>query len=132
MRTIQTDILILGSGGAGLFAALHAHQAAPELSITIAVKGLLGKCGCTRMVQGGYNVALAAGDSVERHFMDTIEGGAWLPDQELAWRLVTGAVERVHELRDVRDGLLDDERVALVNAQGRGDSNCDHDNSKLL
>src|ERR1035437_783405 len=100
MRKIKTDILILGSGGAGLFAALHAHQANPELSITVGVKGLLGKCGCTRMVQGGYNVALAAGDSVERHFMDTIEGGKWLPDQDLAWKLVTLAVERVHELEN--------------------------------
>src|SRR5512140_2506668 len=100
MQTIQTDILILGSGGAGLFAALHAHRANPALSITIAVKGLLGKCGCTRMVQGGYNVALAAGDSIERHFMDTIEGGKWLPDQDLAWRLVNGAVERIHELEN--------------------------------
>jgi fumarate reductase flavoprotein subunit len=45
-------------------------------------------------------VALAAGDSVERHFMDTIEGGKWLPDQDLAWRLVTGAVERIHELEN--------------------------------
>jgi fumarate reductase flavoprotein subunit len=96
----QTDILILGSGGAGLFAALHAHQAAPELKITVAVKGLLGKSGCTRMVQGGYNVALAAGDSIERHFMDTIEGGKWLPQQELAWTLVTKAVERIHELEN--------------------------------
>jgi fumarate reductase flavoprotein subunit len=34
--------------------------------------------------QGGYNVALAPGDLVERHFMDTIEGGKWLPDQDLA------------------------------------------------
>ncbi|HVB49623.1 MAG TPA: FAD-binding protein, partial [Burkholderiales bacterium] len=100
MREIATDILILGSGGAGLFAALHAHKAAPELAITVAVKGLLGKCGCTRMVQGGYNVALAAGDSVERHFMDTIEGGKWLPDQELAWKLVTLAVERIRELEN--------------------------------
>lgn len=100
MKTIQTDILILGSGGAGLFAALHAHQHNPELSITVAVKGLLGKTGCTRMVQGGYNVALAAGDSVERHFMDTIEGGKWLPDQDLAWTLVETAVERIHELEN--------------------------------
>jgi len=100
MRRLQTDILILGAGGAGLFAALHAHQTAPELSITVAVKGLLGKCGCTRMVQGGYNVALAAGDSVERHFMDTIEGSKWLSDQDLAWTLVTKAVERVHELEN--------------------------------
>ena len=100
MRSLDTDILILGAGGAGLFAALHAHKANPELSITVAVKGLLGKCGCTRMVQGGYNVALAKEDSVERHFMDTIEGGKWLPDQELAWKLVTLAVERIHELEN--------------------------------
>jgi fumarate reductase flavoprotein subunit len=100
MKKYKTDILILGSGGAGLFAALHAQQANPALSITVAVKGLLGKCGCTRMVQGGYNVALAEGDSVERHFMDTIEGGKWLPDQELAWKLVSGAVERIHELEN--------------------------------
>lgn len=100
IATLETDILILGSGGAGLFAALHAHQTNPKLHITIAVKGLLGKCGCTRMVQGGYNVALAEGDSVERHFMDTIEGGKWLSDQELAWTLVSKAVERIHELEN--------------------------------
>ena len=100
VRRLQTDILILGSGGAGLFAALHAHQADPTLAITIAVKGLLGKCGCTRMVQGGYNVALAAGDSIERHFMDTIEGSKWLANQDLAWTLVTKAVERVRELEN--------------------------------
>src|SRR5262245_10725547 len=100
MRRLKTDILILGAGGAGLFAALHAHQTDPSLSITVAVKGLLGKCGCTRMVQGGYNVALAPEDSVERHFMDTIEGGKWLPDQELAWLLVTVAVERIRELEN--------------------------------
>ncbi len=100
LRRVETDILILGSGGAGLFAALHAHQAAPQLNITIAVKGLLGKCGCTRMVQGGYNVALAPGDSVERHFMDTIDGSKWLADQDLAWTLVSTAIERVHELEN--------------------------------
>jgi fumarate reductase flavoprotein subunit len=100
VKRLKTDILILGSGGAGLFAALHAQQANPGLAITVAVKGLLGKCGCTRMVQGGYNVALAPGDSLERHFMDTIEGGKWLPDQDLAWTLVETAVERVHELEN--------------------------------
>ncbi|MDX2154909.1 MAG: FAD-binding protein, partial [Hyphomicrobiaceae bacterium] len=96
----ETDILILGSGGAGLFAALHAHQADPGLDITVATKGLLGKSGCTRMVQGGYNVALHKGDSIERHFMDTIEGGKWLPNQELAWTLVVKAIERVRELEN--------------------------------
>ena len=96
----DTDILILGSGGAGLFAALHAQKAAPDAKVTIAVKGLIGKCGCTRMVQGGFNVALAPGDSVERHFMDTVIGGKWLPDQDMAWRLCKTAVTRIHELEN--------------------------------
>jgi len=98
IREQQTDILILGAGGAGLFAALHAKKANPDLDVTIAVKGLLGKCGCTRMVQGGYNVALSPEDSVERHFMDTIEGGGWLNNQELAWLLVETAPKRIREL----------------------------------
>ncbi|MYA88826.1 MAG: FAD-binding protein [Boseongicola sp. SB0662_bin_57] len=97
----DTDILILGAGGAGLFAALHAQQSAPDgTRITIAVKGLIGKCGCTRMVQGGYNVALGSGDTVERHFMDTIHGGTWLPDQDMAWRLCERAVVRIRELEN--------------------------------
>lgn len=97
----DTDILILGTGGAGLFAALHAQQSAPPgTKITIAVKGLIGKCGCTRMVQGGYNVALGPGDSVERHFMDTINGGKWLPNQDMAWKLCEQAVVRVRELEN--------------------------------
>ncbi len=100
LERLKTDILILGSGGAGLFAALHAFKAKPNSDITIASKGLLGKSGCTRMVQGGYNVALNPGDSIERHFMDTIEGGKWLPHQELAWTLVSTAVERVRELEN--------------------------------
>ena len=139
MRSLETDILILGSGGAGLFAALHAHQAAPDAAITVAVKGLLGKCGCTRMVQGGYNVALATGDSVERHFMDTIEGGKWLPDQDLAWTLVTLAVERIHELENELgcffdrnpDGTIHQKAFAGQTlrphgAQGRPDRHRDH------
>ncbi len=97
----DTDILILGTGGAGMFAALHAQQTAPEgTKITIAVKGLIGKCGCTRMVQGGYNVALGGGDTVERHFMDTINGGKWLPNQDMAWKLCEQAVVRIRELEN--------------------------------
>ncbi len=111
----DTDILIIGSGGAGLFAALHALQSAPMgTKVTLAVKGLVGKCGCTRMVQGGYNVALGGGDTVERHFMDTIQGGKWLPDQDMAWRLCEQAVVRIAELENEigcffdrnRDGTL--------------------------
>src|SRR5260221_11759565 len=97
MKRLATVILSLCSGVAGHFSALHAKKVAPGLSVTVAVKGLLGKCGCTRMVQGGYNVALAPGDSAERHFMDTVEGGKFLNEQDLAWTLVTVAQLRIRE-----------------------------------
>ncbi len=96
----KTDVLIIGAGGAGLFAAVHALQANRDLDVTITVKGLLGKCGCTRMVQGGFNVALDPRDSLERHFMDTIVGGNWLPNQKLAWTLIEKSVERIQELEN--------------------------------
>ena len=98
METIETDILILGAGGAGLCAALHAADQGPGLSITVVVKGLLGRAGCTRMVQGGYNAVLTPPDSLEAHFLDTLRGGGWINDQELVWTLVTEAPKRLLEL----------------------------------
>src|SRR5437870_10114503 len=109
LERLTTDILILGSGGAGLFAALHAHKANPDLDITVASKGLLGKSGCTRMVQGGYNVALDPEDSIQAHFQDTIRGGGFLNDQELAWTLVEDAPRIVRELEN-KIGCLFDRR----------------------
>jgi succinate dehydrogenase flavoprotein subunit len=100
IEVISTDILILGSGGAGLFAALHAFEANPRAAILICVKGLLGKSGCTRMVQGGYNAVIHPSDSLDQHFHDTIEGGAYLNDQELAWTLIATAPERIRELEN--------------------------------
>lgn len=98
MEHIESDILILGSGGAGLFAAHHAADSNPDLKITIAAKGLIGKSGCTRMVQGGYNVVLHPEDSLERHFTDTIKGGGGINNQEMAWTLVSDAPKRIKEL----------------------------------
>ena len=107
IETLNTDILILGAGGAGLMAALHAHTQAPNLDITVVVKGLLGQSGCTRMVQGGYNAVLNPADSYERHFADTIRGGAYLNDQDLAWMMVKEAPARIIELEN-RVGCLFD------------------------
>ena len=97
-ETLTCDVLILGSGGAGLMAALHAYDADPRLHIVLVAKGLVGKSGCTRLVQGGFNAVLHPADSVELHFRDTIRGGQFLNNQELAWELVTGAPRVIHEL----------------------------------
>jgi len=98
IESIDSDLLILGAGGAGLTAALHAADRSSVLSITVAVKGLLGRAGCTRMVQGGYNAVLAPPDSLDAHLLDTLQGGAWINDQELAWTLVTESPARLREL----------------------------------
>ena len=98
LAILDTDVLVLGAGGAGLTAALHAADASPALRITIVVKGLLGRAGCTRMVQGGYNAVLTEPDSLQAHLLDTLAGGGWINDQELVWTLVTEAPGRVLEL----------------------------------
>jgi succinate dehydrogenase / fumarate reductase flavoprotein subunit/fumarate reductase flavoprotein subunit len=79
-------------------ACLHALDRDPGLKVGLAVKGLAGKSGCTRMVQGGFNAVLSANDSVDLHFADTIRGGAFLNDQELAWLLVNRAPQVIFEL----------------------------------
>ncbi|PYN34128.1 MAG: succinate dehydrogenase/fumarate reductase flavoprotein subunit [Candidatus Rokuibacteriota bacterium] len=105
--TAETDILILGAGGAGLCAALHTADASPKLRVTVVVKGLLGRAGCTRMVQGGYNAVLTEPDSLEAHLLDTLAGGGFINDQELVWTLVTEAPRRALEL-EWRYGCLFD------------------------
>jgi succinate dehydrogenase / fumarate reductase flavoprotein subunit/fumarate reductase flavoprotein subunit len=104
---IDVDILILGAGGAGLLAAMHAHEIDKRLKIAIVVKGLLGQSGCTRMVQGGYNCVLSPNDSFERHFEDTVKGGQFLNNQDLAWALVSDSPDRIIELEN-RAGCLFD------------------------
>jgi len=97
---LTCDVLIIGGGGAALYAALRAHDRDPNLKIVLASKGLFGKSGCTRMVQGGYNVVLDERDSFDDHLDDTLRGGAMINNQELAWLLVTEAPERIFELEN--------------------------------
>ena len=98
LRTIDTDVAIIGSGGAGLMCVLHLADHAPELDATVVSKGAIGRSGCTRMVQGGYNAVLDPNDSLELHFRDTLEGGKYLNDQEMAWTLVIEAPRAIEEL----------------------------------
>ena len=97
----ETNVLIVGAGGAGLFAALYADDNTPEdVDITVVVKKLAGKSGCTRMVQGGYNAVLHPDDSIDRHYLDTIKGGKFINDQDLARRLVEDAPKIIRMLEN--------------------------------
>ncbi len=95
---IKADILIIGMGAAGQLAAIYAHDANPDLDIIIVTKALKGKGGCSRMVQGGFNVVLNDADSHEKHLMDTLKGGQYVNDQELAKTLVEEATPTIKEM----------------------------------
>ncbi len=85
-------------GAAAQLCALYAHDADPDLNILIATKALRGKGGCSRMVQGGFNAVLNPADSHEKHLMDTLQGGQYINDQELAKTLVEQATPTIKEL----------------------------------
>jgi len=98
MPVVTTDVLILGAGGAGLCAALHAADAGENIKILLVTKAIIGKGGCSRMVQGGYNVVLNPADSFAKHFQDTLKGGQFINNQDLTWELVTVAPQRIKEM----------------------------------
>ncbi len=103
----KVDLLIIGMGAAAELAAIYAYDANPDLNILIATKALKGKGGCSRMVQGGFNVVLDPGDSHEKHLMDTLKGGQYINDQDLARALVEEATPTVKELETISGCFFD-------------------------
>ncbi|MGA2934696.1 MAG: fumarate reductase (CoM/CoB) subunit TfrA [Methanomicrobiales archaeon] len=101
--TVECHVLVIGSGGAGVRAAIEAEKHGDTVLVS---KSLAGKGGCTPMAEGGYNAALREGDSCVLHKEDTIRGGAYLNNPELVDILVNEAPERFLEL--VRWGAVFD------------------------
>ena len=101
IKTISTDVLIIGSGGAGSRAAIEVDDAG--LKATIVSKGLSFRSGCTGMAEGGYNAVFKTvdkDDSIEAHFNDTIKGGSYLNDKRLVEILVNESPKRLIDLEN--------------------------------
>lgn len=114
-RIIKSDVLIIGSGGAGCRAAIEISN--NGLNPLIVSKGLSFRSGCTGMAEGGYNAAFAfvdEEDTKDIHFEDTIKGGSYLNDSKLARILVDEATDRLIDL---------EEYGALFDRQNSGELN---------
>src|SRR5438105_15332453 len=95
----MTDVLVLGSGGAGLSAAIRARAAG--LSVSVLTKGELG-WSATRYAQGGVAAALdPSDDSPELHGSDTLAAGGGLCDTDAVRVLASEGPERVRELMEL-------------------------------
>ncbi|MDH5640316.1 MAG: FAD-binding protein [Nitrospira sp.] len=76
----QVDVLVIGGGGAGCAAALHAHEAGAK--VILATKLRLGDSNSV-MAQGGMQISVAPEDSPVTHFIDTLKGGHMQNDHDL-------------------------------------------------
>ncbi len=101
IKTISTDVLIIGSGGAGSRAAIEVDDAG--LKAIIVSKGLSFRSGCTGMAEGGYNAVFKTvdkDDSIDAHFNDTLKGGSYLNDKKLVEILVSESPKRLVDLEN--------------------------------
>ncbi len=112
-ETHTYDVVVVGAGGAGLRAAIAAHEAGARTAIVC--KSLLGKAH-TVMAEGGIAAAMGnrwPEDNWEVHFRDTMRGGKMLNNWRMAQLHAQEAPERVQELEDwgalfdrTEDGLI--------------------------
>ncbi|WP_460830407.1 fumarate reductase/succinate dehydrogenase flavoprotein subunit [Nocardioides hungaricus] len=113
MERHQYDVVVVGAGGAGLRAAIAAHEAGARTAVVC--KSLLGKAH-TVMAEGGIAAAMGnrwPEDNWEVHFRDTMRGGKMLNNWRMAQLHAQEAPERVQELEDwgalfdrTEDGLI--------------------------
>src|SRR5436305_14487789 len=94
-ETVETDVLVIGAGGAGLRAAIAAAEGGAR--VLVVCKSLLGKAH-TVMAEGGVAAAMhnvAYQDSWEVHFADTMKGGKLINDWRVAELHAREAPDRV-------------------------------------
>ena len=117
--TVSADVVVVGSGIAGLTAALKLRTRVPR--VLLVTKGVLAS-GSTVWAQGGIAAALDPADSPGAHLADTLTAGAGLCDPAAVEVLVTQGPARVREL--VAHGAVfdtdPDGRLALTREGGHG------------
>ena len=114
--TVETDVVVVGSGIAGLVTALRCR---PHGRVLLVTKALLD-AGSTRWAQGGIAAALAPDDTPEEHLADTLVAGVGLCDEDAVRALVTEGPDAVRGLVEFGAAFdrTDDGGIALTREGG--------------
>ena len=123
---IDTEVLVIGAGGAGMYAALAAAEAGAG-RIVLADRNMVGRGGATVMAQMTVAAALgeAEPDTVEDHLEDTLEAGRGLCDPGLAALLCEEGPTRIREMDSWKVGWArEGGRIAQVTAPGHRRRRC--------
>jgi fumarate reductase flavoprotein subunit len=97
MEIVNTDVVIVGAGGAGLRAAIALVEADPTLRIALISK-VYPMRSHTCAAEGGAAGVIKADDSYDLHFDDTVGGGDWLSDQDCVEYFVHEAPKELLQL----------------------------------
>lgn len=122
---LTADVLVVGSGAAGMYAALKAQEAGAD--VLLLDKSLIGRGGATIMAQMTVAAALghAEPDTPEEHYADTLASGRGTNDQRLVALLCEDGPRRILETRDMGvDWTMDGDRLAQVHAPGHSKRRC--------
>lgn len=94
----DTDVLVIGGGGAGSSAAIEAHKAGAKVMIVTKLR--IGDAN-TMMAEGGIQAADKPNDSPAQHYLDAFGGGHFAAKPELLKKLVCEAPEAIQWLNDL-------------------------------
>jgi fumarate reductase flavoprotein subunit len=97
MHVVETDLAIIGGGGAGLRAAIAAAEADPGLRIALVSK-VVPMRSHTVAAEGGSAGVITDADNLDLHFKDTVAGGDWLSDQDAVDYFVQHCTEEMVQL----------------------------------
>ena len=97
MHIIQTDVAIIGAGGAGLRAAIEIARTSPDTRITLISK-VYPMRSHTVAAEGGSAGVVREDDSLDYHFHDTVSGGDWLCEQDVVEYFVNHATQEMIQL----------------------------------
>ena len=115
----ETDVLIIGGGGAGASAAIEADNAGEKVMIVTKLR--IGDAN-TMMAEGGIQAADKPNDSPAQHFLDCFGGGHFAADKELVYKLVTEAPDGIQWLQDLGVEFDKDAEGNMITTHGGGTS----------